>query len=180
MRWRRFAPVVLSLAVVLACSGSDDGSGSVSTTTAEGDPAIAEEGEPAPDVTYLTFDGQRAALSDYRGRPVVVNFWASWCPPCITEMPAFETVKQDLGDEVAFLGIDVQETAEEGQRFLDETVDVTWDLGRDPEGTLVQRLGGVGMPTTVLIDADGVVQEIHTGELSEAELASLIDDKLLG
>ena len=138
---------------------------------------LAEVGEPAPDVSWFTFDGGNASLDDYDGRPLVVNFWASWCPPCITEMPAFEEVHQDLGDEVAFLGIAVQETAADSEAFL-EGVEVTWDLGRDPDGNVIRRLGGIGMPTTVLIDADGIVQEIHTGELSEQELADLIDEKL--
>jgi peroxiredoxin len=92
-------------------------------------------------------------------------------------MPAFEEVHQRLGDEVAFLGLDVQDTVEDGQEFL-EQMDITWDLGRDPDGTLVQRLGGVGMPTTVLIDADGIVRVIHTGELSADELQTMIDDEL--
>lgn len=169
----------LGLGLALLLVGcSDDESADAPTTTAEADPIVAEEGEPVSEVTYSTFDGGSASLADYDGRPLVLTFWASWCPPCITEMPAFEAVKQRLGDEVAFLGLDVQETAEEGQRFL-QRVDVTWDLGRDPEGATLRRLGGIGMPTTVLIDADGVVQEIHTGELSEAELESLIEEKLL-
>jgi len=92
-------------------------------------------------------------------------------------MPAFERVHRTLGDEVAFLGIDVQETAADGQAFL-ETVDVTWDLGRDPDGSVIRRLGGVGMPTTVLIDADGIVRNIHTGELSAEELTALVDEHL--
>jgi thiol-disulfide isomerase/thioredoxin len=175
--WR---PALLALALALAltaCGG--DGAGTAGTTTATdtGSGTIAEVGEPVPDVSWFTFDGGSASMADYEGRPLVVNFWASWCPPCITEMPAFEEVHRSLGDEVAFLGIDVQETAEDGQAFL-EDVEVTWDLGRDPDGRVVRQMGGIGMPTTVLIDADGIVQEIHTGELSGAELSDLIDEKL--
>jgi thiol-disulfide isomerase/thioredoxin len=162
--------------IVVGCGAGESADDAAPTTAAEAG-AVAEVGERAPEATFLRFDGSRASLADYWGRPLVVNFWASWCPPCITEMPAFEAVHQRLGDEVAFLGLDVQDTVEDGQDFL-EQVDITWDLGRDPEGTLVQRLGGIGMPTTVLIDADGIVRAIHTGELTEDELQTMIDDEL--
>jgi peroxiredoxin len=168
---------VATIAVV-ACSGDDNATTGSATTAAAQDEDVAEVGQPAPDITYQTFDGETASLSDYTGRPLVVNFWASWCAPCITEMPAFEQVHQQMGDEVAFLGLDVQDTLEDGQQFADRT-GVTWDLGRDPDGTLVRQLGGIGMPTTVLIDADGVVQEINTGELDAEELTSLIEEHLL-
>lgn len=161
-----------------ACGDNDAADPASSTSTGTDAGVVAEVGEPAPDVSYFTFDGGSASIGDYEGRPLVVNFWASWCPPCVTEMPAFEEVHQAMGDEVAFLGIDVQETAADGQAFL-ENIRVTWDLGRDPDGRVVSRLGGIGMPTTVLIDADGIVQEIHTGELSGDELTDLIEAKLL-
>jgi cytochrome c biogenesis protein CcmG, thiol:disulfide interchange protein DsbE len=174
--WRRAVVAVMMLAA--ACGGGD---GAAQTTPPESSggepPSVAEVGQPVPDVSWFTFEGGNASIADYAGRPLVINFWASWCPPCITEMPAFEEVHQALGDEVAFLGIDVQETAADGQAFLDG-IEVTWDLGRDPDGDMVTTLGGVGMPTTVLIDADGIVQEIHTGELSGDELTALIDEKL--
>jgi thiol-disulfide isomerase/thioredoxin len=173
--WRR---AIVAIALLLtACGDGDDGTAAPPETAGDA-PDLAEVGQPVPDVSWSTFDGGTASIADYAGRPVVVNFWASWCPPCITEMPAFEEVHQRLGDEVAFLGIDVQESAADGQAFL-EDVNVTWDLGRDPDGDMVARLGGVGMPTTVLIDADGIVQYIHTGELSRDELSDLIDEKLL-
>jgi thiol-disulfide isomerase/thioredoxin len=164
--------------VLLVACGGDGESASTTTAPDANDDVVAEVGQPVPDVSYETFDGDTARLADYEGRPLVVNFWASWCPPCITEMPAFEQVHQQLGDEVTFLGLDVQDTLEDGRRFAERT-GVTWDLGRDPDGTLVRRLGGVGMPTTVLIDADGVVREINTGELDAEELTSLIEDHIL-
>ncbi|MGH9117699.1 MAG: TlpA family protein disulfide reductase [Acidimicrobiales bacterium] len=176
MWWNALLAVVL--ATTVACGNGDDAAGPAATTTASGADVIAEVGRPVPDVDYSTFDGGSASIADYEGRPLVVNFWASWCPPCITEMPAFEEVHRAMGDEVAFLGIDVQETAADGEAFL-ESIVVTWDLGRDPDGSVVRQLGGVGMPTTVLIDADGIVQEIHTGQLSGDELTDLIDEKLL-
>jgi thiol-disulfide isomerase/thioredoxin len=174
--WRSI--VAASVLITLAACGGDDDTTSGATTIEPSEDAVAEVGQPAPEVTYETFEGETASLADYEGRPLVVNFWASWCGPCITEMPAFEQVHQQLGDEVAFLGLNVQDTVEDGQRFVDR-MGVTWDLGRDPDGTLVQRLGGIGMPTTVLIDADGVVREINTGELDADELTSLIEEHLL-
>ena len=77
------------------------------------DPAAAggpTAGEPAPPTPFLLFDGTEATFADYRGRPLVVNFWASWCPSCVAEMSAaFRPVQEQLGDRVAFLGMNTQD-----------------------------------------------------------------------
>lgn len=125
------------------------------------------------------FDGGTASLEDYRGRPLVVNFYASWCAPCLAELPGFERVHQDLRDEVAFLGVNLQDSVATG-RELAERTGITYDLARDPDGTLFTRLGGTAMPTTAFIDARGALVEVHSGELSADELADRIDELLLG
>ncbi|CAN5130735.1 hypothetical protein BH18ACT4_BH18ACT4_10930 [soil metagenome] len=134
--------------------------------------------EPAPDLSFELLDGSEVSLAGYEGRPLVVNFFAHWCAPCVTEMPALEEVHQDMGDDVAFLGLSVQETQEEAQALVDET-GVTYDIARDPRGEAVTALGGVGMPTTVLIDAEGNIAESHTSELSAGEITEMIRSELL-
>ena len=105
----------------------------------------------------------------------MVNFFGSWCAPCTTEMPAFERVHEAYGDRVAFLGLAVNDTVEDALGIVEQT-GVTWDLGRDPRGVLVEELGGIGMPTTVLVDGRGRLLEAHTGELSARELTELIEE----
>jgi cytochrome c biogenesis protein CcmG/thiol:disulfide interchange protein DsbE len=126
---------------------------------------------------YKTFDGADTSLQAYAGTPVVLNFFQSYCAPCVTEMPDFEEVHQDLGDEVTFVGIAVQDRLEDAQEIVDRT-GVTYELGRDPDGSLLQAAGGLVLPTTVLIRSDGTVVEVRSGAVSKGTLRDLIRDKL--
>ncbi len=135
-------------------------------------------GTPAPTDPYALFDGGEASVADYAGTPMVVNFFASWCVPCVREMPEFEEVHQELGDEVAFLGIDVQDSVTRGQELVDDT-GVTYDVGRDPDGSMLTAFGGVAMPTTVLVDADGTIVHLMSGGTTAGELRDAIDEHLL-
>jgi thiol-disulfide isomerase/thioredoxin len=134
------------VAVVLlgACSGGSSGSGK------------------ALDGNFEKLSGGQASFADYRGKPVVVNFFSSTCVPCQTEMPALEKTKQQLGDQVRFLGMDVNDTVSSGQAFAEAT-GVTWDLARDPSGSILQGLGGTVLPTTVVADGNGKVVWLHVG-----------------
>ena len=91
-------------------------------------------------------------------------------------MPALEKVHRTLGDQVTFLGMDVQDTVEGGKAFID-TVGITWELGRDPDGAVLQDLvRGVGLPTTVVLDRDGRIAFTHLGPLDVAGLTSQLRD----
>lgn len=127
--------------------------------------------------TFEMLDGTTASLGDYRGRPLVVNFFASWCVPCLAEMPGFERVHGQLDGEVAFLGMNLQDTVEDGRRVV-EVTGVTYDIARDPDGSILESFGGIAMPTTVFVDADGRVVDVHSGEISAGALAQRIDELL--
>ena len=126
----------------------------------------------------LGFDGRATTLSalvrDHK--PLVVNFFSSTCAPCVTEMPAFERVHQSRHD-VSFIGIDVQDQVGPGRKLIKRT-GITYDALRDPPGDLLQEIGGVGLPTTVLIDAKGRIVATHTGALTGPALLTLISHKL--
>lgn len=173
------AGVAAIVAGLLFSTGGDEGGEEAGTaSTVELEPATDAVGEPVLDDPYETFAGEQASLADYEGTPLVVNFFASWCVPCVNEMPDFEQVHQELGDEVAFVGLAVRESQEDSEGIVEET-GVTYDLGRDPMGDLLTALGGVAMPTTVLVDADGTVTSVSNGELSAAELAEKVRTELL-
>src|SRR5687767_84591 len=111
-RYRRCVRRLLLLFLVaslVACSSGGGGG-----RESEGLEGPDTEGEPVPEATFARFDGDEGSLADYEGTPLVVNWFASWCVPCVTEMPAFEEVHQLLGDDVAFLGLNSQDTLEEG------------------------------------------------------------------
>jgi thiol-disulfide isomerase/thioredoxin len=109
------------------------------------------------------------------GRPMVVNFFAKWCNPCQREMPAFEKVHGDLGDQVAFVGISEDLQAGDGRAMAQRT-GVTYPTYIDKaQGTLL-FFKGLAMPTTVFIDADGTIVDVDTGKMDAAELRHKIDD----
>jgi cytochrome c biogenesis protein CcmG/thiol:disulfide interchange protein DsbE len=107
--------------------------------------------------------------------PVVVNFFASWCVPCIDEMPAFERVHQALGDQVAFVGMANQDAPEDALATVAAT-GVTYPTYDDPGAGAITYFGGLAMPTTVFIDASGEVVDVHSGALTEDELRGKVTD----
>lgn len=114
------------------------------------------------------------ALADFRGRPLVINFFASWCVPCAKEMPAFQQVYQQERSRVAFLGVNHQDSRPDGLEMLRRT-GVQYPAASDPDGTVAVAYGLFGMPTTLFVSADGRVVDRHTGELSAGELQKAID-----
>lgn len=140
------------MAVVTACGAGGNGDDDALRNTA-----------------FTRLGGGEASFADYRGTPVVVNFWASTCVPCVTEMPAFEQVKQSLGDKVAFVGINVQETDAAASSFV-EQVKVTWDIGRDPDASIITAAKGAGLPTTLILDREGRIVFRHLGALDAGQL----------
>jgi len=134
----------------------------------------------APDVTLEFFDGSSQQLNEFRGRPVVLNFWASWCPACISEMPAFGEVHRRLGDQVEFVGVNMQEVDVAAANGLVDQTGVDYRLAHDPSGAIFSRFGGIAMPTTVFISAAGAVEQVHAGVLFEEDLTAIIESELLG
>jgi thiol-disulfide isomerase/thioredoxin len=154
--------------VVLDDGGDDSPTGTIELTPDDGD---------ADGVAFRTFDGVEVPLSSLRGGPTLVNFFASTCVPCVTEMPAFEEVFQELGDEVAFLGLAVADRPEDAQALVERT-GVTYPTAQDPDSAVITALGGSVLPTTVLLDADGEIVATHSGELDADELRALLADEL--
>lgn len=157
--------VVVIGAMFIASSGGDDGSEATATGS----------GVLAPDLALPNFDGQTVRLADFRGEGLVVNFWASWCPPCRAEMPGFEQVYQRYrGTGVAFLGINLTDDPVSALRVVEET-GVTYPLAQDADGTAFAAFGGFGMPTTVFISSDGEILERYTGLLTASQLEQRIE-----
>jgi thiol-disulfide isomerase/thioredoxin len=138
-----------------------------------GQPLVGDDrtGDPAPEAAFPLLDGGLGTLTDLRGTPVVVNFFASWCEPCKAEMPDFAEVHAEVGDEVAFLGISLRD-AEEDTRALLERTGVAYAIGRDPSGSLAEDFGVVNMPTTYFLDAAGDIFSTHAGALTADALRS--------
>lgn len=164
---RRRGPVVVAAVALAGLAGI------VAVAVAVSGPSDRPERAPAFDLPDLRQPDERIRLTDFRGRPLVVNFWASWCVPCRQEMPAFERVHQRLGDRVAFLGVDRLDQRAAALAFLAET-GVTYPAAYDREATLDAPYRLVGMPTTLLISADGRLLQKLTGEVTEDELRAAL------
>ncbi len=174
--------IAAAAAVALLGDGADDG---VDPAIAEleerptlGEAAGSELDEPLPDVDLEPFaDGPEVALGDYAGAPLVLNFWATWCPPCVEEMPDLEEVAGDLEGEVAFLGVNIQDDPDRAAELAAD-LGVTYDLATDRRGDLFEAIGGFGMPTTLFVDAAGDVVYRHTGPVDAAGLRGLVAEHL--
>lgn len=177
------ASMAAALALV-ACGGGDEPSAPESSS---GSVALG-----VPDLAISAYQGQDAlggedtSLSTVvsQGKPVVLNFWAALCPPCRAEMPEFERVHEERGDEVTILGIDIGPqqflgTREEGQELLTE-LGVTYPAGTTFDDTVVRGFEILGMPTTFFIGADGAVVRKWSGILDEEKLNELVDELVGG
>lgn len=173
----------LALAAALGVVALLDGGGG-DPAAGDGDGVAGYELSPAGELPASVADVRLAALDGGDDRalgellgsaPVVVNFFASWCVPCIDEMPAFEAVHRSLGDRVTFVGMANRDTAEQALATV-ATTGVTYPTYDDPDASALTYFGGLAMPTTVFIDGSGEVVDVHSGPLTESELRSRLDD----
>ena len=125
-------------------------------------------GEPAPAFAVTDFDGHEITLARFRGRPLVVNVFASWCPPCRAELPRFSKAHARYGNRVAFLGVDEQEGAEVARRFA-RTMRIPFTVVLD-DGPLAANYRATAIPSTIFVDARGIVRSVHSGAMSSAQL----------
>ena len=138
---------------------------------------ILRVGKPAPDFTLPLLDGGELALSQYQGRPVVINFWASWCPPCRAEMPDFQEMWEEMrGEDVVFVGIALGESERSARAFA-ETTGVTYPLGLDETGRISRDYRVTSLPTTVLIDREGN-ESLRLGIANQGALRIFVQSKL--
>ena len=112
-------------------------------------------------------------LSDYRGKAVILNWFASWCDPCKNEIPEFQAAQEKLGDQLVVLGVDYLESPGDATGILDE-LGATYPAVLDGAGTVAQHYRVTYMPTTFFIDKDGVLQVIKTGEVHEDALVTFL------
>ena len=132
-----------------------------------------EQEQKAPDFGMTDWDGNPVRLSDFTGRPVVINFWASWCPPCRVEMPDFDRVYQDIGDEVQFMMVNLvdgqQETVEIAKRYITSN-NFTFPVFFDTRREGASAYGIRSIPTTLFINRDGNISAGVQGAINESTL----------
>lgn len=148
--------------------------GEVSQTS----PDEEKEKVKAPDFTVLDMDGNSVKLSDLFGKPIVLNFWASWCTPCKTEMPEFNEVYEDLGEDITFMMVNLvdgkRETKETGAQYITEQ-GFSFPVYFDTEQEAAYAYGIRSIPTTIFIDKDGYIVTGAQGTIDTATLKKGID-----
>ena len=160
MRW--IAPLILVILLSLCLSGCGT--------------AIAPEvGSMAPDFTLPTLDGASVRLSELKGKPVLVNFWATWCKPCVKEIPYFQAAFEERGKAMEFIAANLGEDVEKVKEFAQDK-GMTFTVALDKDGAVAEAYNIRYIPTTFLIDKQGVIRHIKVGAFaSEEELLSLLD-----
>lgn len=147
-------------------------------TSNSSESAPTDELQAAPDFTVFDQDGRPVKLSGFAGKPVVLNFWASWCPPCKSEMPHFNAVYQDQKDAVVFLMIDQtdgqRETKEKGLQYV-TAQGFDFPVYFDTELEASTAYGISSIPTTLFINSEGKIVNSYRGAIDEATLRSGIE-----
>jgi len=136
------------------------------------------EGQVAPDFELLDLSGQPVRLSSFRGQPVVINFWATWCPACQKEFPAVRASYARFGSQgVVLLGVDLREPVELVSQFA-QAQNLVYPILLDSDGAVSAQYAVFGIPTTVVIDAQGRVSSRLTGPLTEEKFAEMVEPLL--
>lgn len=145
---------------------------------------VYQAGDTVPNFRLADLNGESVSYSDLEGKGIVLNFWATWCPPCRREMPLLEAAWGKYGSRnIAIVGVDVDEPTEDVRRFVD-TQGFTYPIWVEPESEsdvgaadtneMLGWFGSVGLPTTVFIGPDGVIDNVYIGELNRAFLLERI------
>jgi peroxiredoxin len=139
----------------------------------------SEVGRAAPNFRLRGLEGEEVRLTDYRGRWVLMNFWAAWCPPCRQETPELQAFAGEHADTLTVLGVNQQEPANIARDFIDD-YGVTYPIALDLTGevSVAYRVSRGGLPATLLIDPEGVIRDIHLGQIRKDDLQALATEYL--
>ena len=179
----RILPKVLvigSVAVIIGMFMAFLSSGLTGKSDVTGRSGEQLEGKMAPDFAALSIDDTTISLSDYIGSPVILNFWASWCPPCREETPILQRVWDENQDQgIIVLGVNVQDSEEDSLKYLEE-FGVTFSNVYDEGGRITVDYGVTGLPVTFFIDRRGEIVGRWVGAISFDSLSTWTESLLTG
>jgi len=168
----------LSLGMTMAALTVGLGGSEGSASAIDSIPEKIAIGQDAPDFAAPTPDGRLIRLSDLRGSPVAINFWATWCAPCKAEIPELEAARQrHAGDSLIILGVNAGEEGALVNSFLAE-LNAHFDSVLDPQMSIVDQYDIRAFPTTIWVDADGVTRAKHLGPLTREAIDQYVAELL--
>lgn len=135
-----------------------------------------QEGKPAPDFELKTLDGKTARLSDYKGKKVILNFWATWCPPCQAEMPhmqKFYENNKDKGIEILAVNLTSMDKGIEDINAFKEEFGLTFPIPLDEEGNIGEQYQAFTIPTSYIVDSKGIIRKKVVGPMDEEVMTRL-------
>lgn len=141
------------------------------------DNSSLEVGSEFADFTWSDSKGNEKNLSDYKGKPIILNFWATWCPPCQIEMPDIEKYYNDNKDKTTIIAVNLTETEksmEKTEEFLEKN-GYTFPVVLDDKGLVVQKYLVRSIPTTYFIDGEGIIKKIYTGPVNEDQIKEYVN-----
>ena len=130
--------------------------------------------KPAPDFELMTLDGDKITLSDIDGKSVMINFWATWCPPCRDELPLIEAFAKRYSDRFIVLAVNAGEDLADVDRFISQ-YEYALVFLLDPKNSVGTTYRVMGLPTSIFIDADGNWQATHIGQLDEPLMTAYLE-----
>lgn len=164
--------VIVSAAAILISSGT------LRHSKPQSSPSLEKQSQEAPvqekrmpDFSLQDYDGRTVSLVDFKGKPLVINTWASWCPFCVKELPDFAHIQRAYKDSVVFIAINRGESRETAKNFTDKasvTEDMIFLL--DPNDSFYLLIEGFSMPETIFVDTAGVIREHKRGPLAREEV----------
>lgn len=153
--------------------------GMLNQEPATGKSGITRVGKQAPEFTLPLFNGGEFVLQEYLRKPVIINFWASWCPPCREEAPRLErTWRAYKKQGVVFVGVDIQDPEDYARAYIRE-FDITYPNGPDTAGKITIDYGVVGIPVTFFVDREGVIARRFVGAITERKLVAWTEELLV-
>ena len=168
------AALIALLAWAIAQSGGNPGGLGVNDEFGE----VSITSGPAPPLSLQLLDGGSIGLGELRGKVVMVDFWSSWCPPCIEEAPVLaEAYREYAGQEVEFLGVAIWDEADDIDRYIQQ-FDLSYPNGLDAKGAMAINYGVRGIPEKYFIDREGQLVRKFSGPVSAEKLRAIIDEML--
>ncbi len=182
--WQAGVILQPSAVSVASCAGGAQpapADASVDTATPAGLTVGLNAGDVAPDFEVSSLDCNRLRLSDFRGRPVLLNFWATWCVPCKQELPLIQqTLRARAAENLAVVAVDTAESYTSESSFIQKLGLQLTVFGYDPRGDVYTRYQLIGLPTSFFIDANGVITSVVRGALTDSQITDGVNSAIAG